>query len=99
MTNSIKVKVLIEFGASEVICVELRAKSYEICTVCRKRNYAYVKCSSSHAQNTLQPRRQLMKLRIMTISIKIKVLMEFGASEMICIELRAKRLRNKYCLP
>ena len=33
-----------------------------------------------------------MKLRVMTISIKLKVLIEFGASEMICVELRAKKL-------
>ena len=52
----------------------------------------HVKCSSSHAQNTLQPRRQLMKHRIITISIKEKVLIEFGASEMMCVELRAKQL-------
>ena len=52
--------------------------------------YAYVKCSSSHAQNTLQPRHQLMKLRIITISIKTKVLVKFGTSEMMCVELRAK---------
>ena len=39
----------------------------------------YVKCSSSHAQNTLQPCHQLMKLRIMTVCIKLKVLLKFGA--------------------
>ena len=30
-------KVLLKFGASEMICVELRAKSYEMCTICCKR--------------------------------------------------------------
>ena len=35
----------------------------------------YVKCSSSHAQNTLQPYHQLMKLRIMTVCIELKVLL------------------------
>ena len=54
--------------------------------------YAYVKCSSSHAQNTLQPHRQSMNLRIMTISIKTKVLIKFETSEMMCVELRAKKL-------
>ena len=29
-----------------------------------------------------------MKLRIMTISIKLKLLIKFGASELICVELR-----------
>ena len=51
--------------------------------------YAYVKCSSSHAQNTLQSCRQLMKLKIMTISNMLKVLIKFGASDMICVDLRA----------
>ena len=54
--------------------------------------YAYVKCSSSHVQNILQPCHQLMKLRIMTICIELKVLIKFGTSEMMCIELRTKRL-------
>ena len=54
--------------------------------------YAYVKCSSSHAQNTLQPCRQLLKLKIMTVSIKIKVLIKYGASDIICVESRAKKL-------
>ena len=40
--------------------------------------------------STMSP--ELMKLRIMTISIKTKVLIKFGASEMICVELRAKNL-------
>ena len=49
--------------------------------------HAYVKCSCSHAQNTLQPCCQLVKLRIMTIIIKL-VLIKFGTSD-ICIDLRA----------
>ena len=36
MTISIKINVLIKFGASEMICVELRDKSYEMCTVSHK---------------------------------------------------------------
>ena len=35
---------------------------------------------------------ELMKLRIMTISIKTKVLVKFGISVMMCVELRAKNL-------
>ena len=89
MTICIKLKVLLKVGASEMICVELRAKKYKMCTVYREHNYAYVECSCSHA---LQPRRQSVKLRIMTISIKTKVLNKFGASEMKCVELRAKKL-------
>ena len=56
--------------------------------------YAYVKCysSSSYAQNILQQCCQLVKLRIMTICIKLKVLLKFGASEMICLELRSKKI-------
>ena len=40
--------------------------------------------------STMSP--ELMKLRIMTISIKLNVLIKFGASEMIYVELRAKKL-------
>ena len=40
--------------------------------------------------STMSP--ELMKLRIMTISIKTKVLIKFGASELIYVELRAKKL-------
>ena len=35
---------------------------------------------------------ELMKLEIMTVSIKAKVLIKFGTSEMMCVELRAKKL-------
>ena len=41
---------------------------------------------------------ELMKLRIIIISIKTKVLVKFGTSEMMCVELRAKKLRNVYRL-
>ena len=37
----------------------------------------------TYAQNTLQPRRLLMKLTIMTINIKLKVLIKFGVSDMM----------------
>ena len=40
--------------------------------------------------STMSP--ELMKLRIMTISIKTKVLIKLGASELTCVELRAKNL-------
>ena len=40
--------------------------------------------------STMSP--ELMKLRIMIISIKTKVLVKFGTSEMMCVELRAKKL-------
>ena len=39
--------------------------------------------------STMSP--ELMKLRIMTISIKTMVLIKFGTSEMMCVELRAKK--------
>ena len=58
-----------------------------------------MKCSCSHAQKTLQPHHQSMKLRIMTVSIKIKVLIKFRTSDNMYIELRAKKLRNMHCLP
>ena len=37
--------------------------------------------SPSHVHNTLQPYRQLTKLGNITISIKIEVIIKFGASE------------------
>ena len=40
--------------------------------------------------STMSP--ELVKLRIMTINIKTKVLVKFGTSEMMCVELRAKKL-------
>ena len=42
--------------------------------------------------DTLQPHRQYLKLKIMIINIKTKVVNNFGASEMIDVELRAKKL-------
>ena len=51
----------------------------------------HVKCSSSHVQNTPQPRRQSTKLNSMIISIKTKVVFKFEASQMMCVELRAKK--------
>ena len=40
--------------------------------------------------STMSP--ELMKLRIMTISIKTIVVIKFGTSGMMCVELRAKML-------
>ena len=42
---------------------------------------------------------ELMKLRIMIVSIKTKVLIKFGTSEIMCVDLRAKKLRNMYRFP
>ena len=58
------------------------------------------KFSYSHVQNMLQPHRQLMKLR--NINIKTKVLIKINLelhAGMMCVELRAKKLRNVYWLP
>ena len=92
MIISIKTKILIKFGIYEMMCMcrieGQRAMKYVPFAI----NVYYVKCSSSNAQNTLQPCHQLVKLSIMTISIKIKVMIKFRASEMICVELRAKKL-------
>ena len=35
---------------------------------------------------------ELMELRIMIISIKTKVPIKFGTSDMMCVELKAKKL-------
>ena len=47
---------------------------------------------SSLAENTPQPCCQSTKLRIMIIIIKTKIVVKFEASEMMCVELRAKKL-------
>ena len=44
--------------------------------------------------STMSP--ELVKLRIMTLCTKLKVLLKVGASEMICVELRAKNIK---CVP
>ena len=48
--------------------------------------------SSSHVENTPQPCRQFTKLRTMIIIIKTKAMVKFEASEMMSVELRAKKL-------
>ena len=52
----------------------------------------YVKCSHSYVRNTLQPHRQSMEHRSVTIGIKLKVLIKCGTSEMMCAEMRAENL-------
>ena len=59
-----------------------------------------MKSSYTPIQKTPQPRCQLTKLRIMNniISIETKVLIKFGASDVKCVELRAKKLPNVYTI-
>ena len=45
-----------------------------------------------YVQNTPQPCFQSTTLRIMTISIKAKVVVRFHCSEMMYVDLRAKKL-------
>ena len=56
-----------------------------VCIICEMLILTCIEHNS-----TMSP--ELMKLRIMTISIKTMVLIKFGASELICVELRAKKL-------
>ena len=44
--------------------------------------------------NTPQPCSQLMKFKFMIINIKLMTSIKFGASEAMCIEIRAQKLRN-----
>ena len=91
MIVSIKTKVLIKFGTSEIMCVDLRAKKlrnmyrFPLTCICEMLFFACIK-------KKVQSCHQLMKFRIMTVSIRLKVLVKFGASEMICVESRAKKL-------
>ena len=95
MTISIKINVLIKFGASDMICVELRAQKVMKCVlfainVCLCE-MLFLTCTE-HTSTT-------SPVNEMTISVKINVLIKFGASEMISVELRAKKLSNVYRLP
>ena len=72
---SIKIKVLIKFRTSDNMCIELRAKklrnmqfAVNMC-ICEM---LFIACIKKHT-STMSP--ELMKLRIMTISIKLKVLL------------------------
>ena len=61
-----------------------------MCTVCRK--CISIICEMLFLTCTEHTSTMLMKLRIMTINIKTKVLVKFGTSEMMCVELRTKKL-------
>ena len=83
---------VIMFEASEMMCVELRAKNYEMCI----HIDVYVNLSSSHVKNTPQSCRQSTKLRTKISSIKPKIVVKFEASKMMCVEF--KKLWNVYTL-
>ena len=53
----------------------------------------------SNIEHTSIMSPELMKLRIMIVSIKTKVLIKFGTSEIMCVDLRAKKLQNMYRFP
>ena len=55
-----------------------------------------VRIPSSHVRNTPQPCCQSTKLRSMISYVKTKIVVKFEASEMMCVELRAKKLRIVY---
>ena len=57
-----------------------------------------MKSSYTPIQKAPQPRRQSTKLRIMNISIERKVLIKFRASDVKCVELRAKKLPDVYTI-
>ena len=71
-------------------------KSYKNCTDYCECMHVHRIFSYSHVQNILQPHRQSMKLRSMIVNIKTKVLFKFGNLEMMCEELRAKKLWKLY---
>ena len=77
-----RIKVLIQFGSSEMMFVELGANTtYTVC-VCIS-----IKCSYSHVQNTPQKHRQSMRLRFITFGMRIKALIQFGSCETMFVEL------------
>ena len=74
-----------------MMCVESRAK--KLLNAC-VHFAVHVKSSFSHVHTTPQPCRQSTKLESMTTSIRTKVLVKFGAPQMMCVESRAKKLLN-----
>ena len=55
MTISIKTRVLIKSWSFRVDMCRIESQKAVKCVLFAVNVYAYVKCSSSHAQNTLQP--------------------------------------------
>ena len=98
MISSVQAKVVVKFEASELMCIELRAKNVWKVYILPYTE-RYVNPSSSHVENTPQPCRQSTKLRIMISSVQAKVVVKFEASEMMCTESRAKKLWKVYTLP
>ena len=97
MISSVQAKVVVKFEASELMCIELRAKKLWKVYILPYTE-GYVNPSSSHVENTPQPCRQSTKLRIMISSVQAKVVVKFEASELMCIELKAKKLWKVYIL-
>ena len=92
--------ILVKFGASQMRCAESRAKSYQIiCIYSLSYSCLWKAHSHGYTQHLNHDPMQSAKLRKMTTSIRIKVLVKFGASQMKCVEARAKNLPNVYSLP
>ena len=62
-----------------------------MCTLCCTCETPILTCTEH--TSTMSP------VRIMTNSIKTKILIKFGGSEMTCVELRPRKLQNVYTLP
>ena len=93
-----QIKVLIKFEALEMMCVELTGeKATKSVPLLLPNMWNLI--SYSHVQSTPKPCCQSTKLRNITISIKTKVLIKFEAWEIMCVELRGKKLRKVYHLP
>ena len=63
-----------------------------MCTVCSKCISICEMLFLTCTEHTSTTSPELVKLRIMTINVKTKVLVKFGTSEMMCVELRTKKL-------
>ena len=98
-TTSIWTKVPIKFGNSEIMYVELRAKKLWIilCTVCRN-------CMNMWNSHTYMHRTHLkniasqQKLDLGLLGSGQRCWSNFQSSEMMCVELRAKKLFIVYRL-
>ena len=88
MITNIKLKATIKFWASEVMYVELRAqKVWNLYSLPLLRIILCEMLTLMCIEHT----STMLPVKIMIINIKLKVTTKFGASEMICVELRAQK--------
>ena len=91
MSISIKTKVVVKFGSSEMMYVVFMVKTlWDWYTLLTKVKQGHTVTHLNHVFS-----QQI----IMTISIKTKVVVKFGSSKMMYVDMRVSKLWNVYTLP